>query len=115
MIINPMIVKGQVHRGFAQGVGQALKEDIVYDGGNGRMLTASSWTMPCRAPPSSRVPDDLHREPGAEQPARRHRRSERGAIDAPAAIGNAVIDALWHLGVRDISLPIASRTVWRAS
>jgi len=40
--------------------------------------------------------------------------SESGAIGAPAAIGNAVIDALWHLGVRDINLPITSETVWRA-
>ena len=40
--------------------------------------------------------------------------SESGAIGAPAAIGNAVIDALWHLGVRDISLPITAESVWRA-
>ena len=40
--------------------------------------------------------------------------SESGAIGAPAAIGNAVIDALWHLGVRDINLPITSEIVWRA-
>src|SRR5213079_1280909 len=40
--------------------------------------------------------------------------SESGTIGAPAAIGNAVIDALWHLGVRDITLPISSETVWRA-
>ncbi|MBV8240819.1 MAG: xanthine dehydrogenase family protein molybdopterin-binding subunit, partial [Hyphomicrobiales bacterium] len=40
--------------------------------------------------------------------------SESGTIGAPAAIGNAVIDALWHLGVRDITLPIRSETVWRA-
>ena len=40
--------------------------------------------------------------------------SESGTIGAPAAIGNAVIDALWHLGVRDITLPITSETVWRA-
>ena len=40
--------------------------------------------------------------------------SESGAIGAPAAIGNAVIDALWHLGVRDMTLPIKAETVWRA-
>jgi carbon-monoxide dehydrogenase large subunit len=40
--------------------------------------------------------------------------SESGTIGAPAAIGNAVIDALWHLGVRDIALPISPETVWRA-
>jgi hypothetical protein len=40
--------------------------------------------------------------------------SESGTIGAPAAIGNAVIDALWHLGVRDITMPITSETVWRA-
>jgi carbon-monoxide dehydrogenase large subunit len=40
--------------------------------------------------------------------------SESGTIGAPAAIGNAVIDALWHLGVRDIALPITPETVWRA-
>jgi aerobic carbon-monoxide dehydrogenase large subunit len=41
-------------------------------------------------------------------------RSESGTIGAPAAIGNAAIDALWHLGVRDIALPIRPETVWRA-
>ena len=86
VVINPMIVEGQVHGGLAQGVGQALTERIVYDRSSGQLLTASflDYGMP-RASRSSRVPHHLHRDAGAEQSARRqgrkrerrHRRARR--------------------------------------
>jgi carbon-monoxide dehydrogenase large subunit len=114
MIVNPMIVEGQVHGGMAQGVGQALMEQIVYDGG-GQLLTGSfvDYAMPRAAdlPPFQTC---FIETPAPSNPLGVKGGSESGAIGAPAAIGNAVIDALWHLGVRDIALPITPETVWRA-
>jgi carbon-monoxide dehydrogenase large subunit len=115
MIINPMIVEGQVHGGLAQGIGQALTEHIVYDRASGQLLTASflDYAMP-RAADLPAFHSAFLATPAPSNPLGVKGASESGAIGAPAAIGNAVIDALWHLGVRDISLPIRSETVWRA-
>ena len=114
MIVNPMIVEGQVHGGMAQGIGQALMEHIVYDR-DGQLLTASF--MDYAMPRASDLPDFVTgfiETPAPSNPLGVKGGSESGTIGAPAAIGNAVIDALWHLGVRDIALPIAPETVWRA-
>jgi carbon-monoxide dehydrogenase large subunit len=114
VIINPMIVEGQVHGGLAQGVGQALGEHIVYDD-SGQLLTASflDYAMP-RAGDLPAFHTAFIVTPAPSNPLGVKGASESGTIGAPAAIGNAVIDALWHLGVRDITLPITSETVWRA-
>ena len=115
VIINPMIVEGQVHGGLAQGIGQALTERIVYDRASGQLLTASflDYGMP-RASDLPTFHTTFIATPAPSNPLGVKGASESGAIGAPAAIGNAVIDALWHLGVRDITLPITSETVWRA-
>src|SRR6266446_4552674 len=115
VVINPMIVEGKVHGGLSQVIGQALAEHIVYDRVSGQLLTASflDYGVPraadvpsfCTTFLASAAPSNPLGVKGA---------SESGTIGAPAAIGNAVIDALWHLGVRDITLPIRSETVWRA-
>jgi carbon-monoxide dehydrogenase large subunit len=114
VIINPMIVEGQVHGGLAQGVGQALGEHIVYDD-SGQLLTASflDYAMP-RASDLPAFHTAFIVTPAPSNPLGVKGASESGTIGAPAAIGNAVIDALWHLDVRDITLPITSETVWRA-
>jgi carbon-monoxide dehydrogenase large subunit len=114
MIVNPMIVEGQVHGGMAQGVGQALMEHIVYDR-DGQLLTASfmDYAMP-RAADLPAFHTGFIATPAPSNPLGVKGGSESGAIGAPAAIGNAVIDALWHRGVRDIALPITAETVWRA-
>jgi carbon-monoxide dehydrogenase large subunit len=115
VIINPMVVEGQVHGGLAQGIGQAMQEHVVYDTESGQLLTASfmDYAMP-RAADLPTFRTDFIETPAPSNPLGVKGGSESGAIGAPAAIGNAVIDALWHLGVRDISLPITSETVWRA-
>src|SRR5262249_62000844 len=115
VIISPMIVEGQVHGGLAQGVGQALTEHIVYDRSSGQLLTASfmDYAMP-RAADLPAFNTGFIATPAPSNPLGVKGASESGAIGAPAAISNAVIDALWHLGVRDISMPIRSETVWRA-
>jgi len=114
VVINPMIVEGQVHGGLAQGVGQALKEHVVYDRA-GQLLTASfmDYGMP-RAADLPSFHTAFIATPAPSNPMGVKGGSESGTIGAPAAIGNAVIDALWHLGVRDITLPITSESVWRA-
>jgi carbon-monoxide dehydrogenase large subunit len=114
MIVNPMIVEGQVHGGMAQGVGQALMEHIVYDR-DGQLLTGSfmDYAMP-RAADLPAFCTGFIATPAPSNPLGVKGGSESGTIGAPAAVGNAVIDALWHRGVRDIALPITAETVWRA-
>jgi aerobic carbon-monoxide dehydrogenase large subunit len=114
-VINPMIVEGQVHGGLAQGIGQALREHIVYDPESGQLLTASfmDYSIP-RAADLPSFHTAFIETPAPSNPMGVKGGSESGTIGAPAAIGNAVIDALWHLGVRDISLPITSEAVWWA-
>jgi carbon-monoxide dehydrogenase large subunit len=115
VVINPMIVEGQVHGGMAQGVGQALMEQVVYDRDSGQLLTGTfmDYAMP-RASDLPLFQTGFIETPAPSNPLGVKGGSESGAIGAPAAIGNAVIDALWEFGVRDITLPITSETVWRA-
>ena len=114
-MINPMIVHGQVHGGLAQGVGQALLEDCVYDAETGQLLTGSfmDYAMP-RA-------DDLpsfclgsQETPSPNNPLGVKGAGESGTIGAPPAVVNAVVDALWHLGVRHIDMPLTAMRVWNA-
>ena len=115
VIVNPMIVEGQVHGGIAQGVGQGLMEAIVYDPDSAQLLSGSfmDYAMP-RAADLPSFHTAFIETPAPSNPLGVKGGSESGAIGPPAAIGNAVIDALWHLGVRDITLPITAETVWRA-
>ena len=99
VVINPMIVEGQVHGGLAQGIGQALLENAVYDS-SGQLLTASfmDYAMP-RADDLPSFHTAFIATPAPSNPMGVKDVGESGTIGAPAAIGNAVIDALWHLGV----------------
>lgn len=114
-IINPMIVEGQVHGSLAQGIGQALSEHVVYEPDSGQLLSGSfmDYAM-LRAADLPAFQTAFIHTPAPSNPLGVKGGSESGTIGAPAAIGNAVIDALWHLGVRDICLPITAETVWRA-
>jgi carbon-monoxide dehydrogenase large subunit len=109
-VINPMIVEGQVHGGLAQGIGQALLEHGIYDEA-GQLVTGSfmDYCLP-RADnlPSFRV--DTTVTPCTHNPLGVKGCGEAGAIGAPAAIMNAVTDAL---GVRDIAMPATPERVWR--
>ncbi|MCW5770306.1 MAG: xanthine dehydrogenase family protein molybdopterin-binding subunit [Rhodospirillaceae bacterium] len=115
VVVNPMIVEGQVHGGLVQGVGQALLEHVVYDRESGQLLSGSfmDYAMP-RADDVPSFHTSFIETPAPSNPLGVKGGSESGTIGAPAAIGNAVLDALWHLGVRDIALPITPETVWRA-
>ncbi len=110
-IINPMIVEGQVHGGIAQGVGQALLEQAVYDD-NGQLLTGSymDYTMP-RADdlPSYTVSHETTVCPG--NPLGIKGCGEAGAIGSPPAVINAITDAI---GNNDLSMPATPSKVWAA-
>ncbi|HZZ34278.1 MAG TPA: molybdopterin cofactor-binding domain-containing protein, partial [Caulobacteraceae bacterium] len=110
-VINPMIVEGQVHGGIAQGIGQALLEHGVYDEA-GQLVTGSfmDYCMP-RADDLPSFDVDTTVTPCTHNPLGVKGCGEAGAIGAPAAIMNAVTDAL---GVRDVPMPATSERVWRA-
>jgi carbon-monoxide dehydrogenase large subunit len=113
-IINPMIVAGQVHGGLAQGIGQAVLEGCVYDKETGQLLTGSynDYAMP-RADDlpsfalSTNVTLCTHNPLGVKGCG------EAGAIGAPAAIANAVVDALKPLGVKHVEMPLTPERLWR--
>ncbi|MCA3636646.1 MAG: molybdopterin-dependent oxidoreductase, partial [Methylobacterium sp.] len=110
-IINPMIVEGQVHGGIAQGVGQALLEGAIYDQ-NGQLLTASymDYAMPRAADlPSFAIGTTL--TPCPSNPLGIKGCGEAGAIAAPAAVMNAITDALGH---ENIAMPATPQAVWKA-
>ncbi|NBC15982.1 MAG: molybdopterin-dependent oxidoreductase [Bacteroidetes bacterium] len=113
-IINPMIVEGQIHGGVAQGVGQALLEGAVYDE-MGQPLTGSymDYTMP-RADDLPMIEVGHQVTPCPHNPLGVKGAGEAGTIAATACVVNAVIDALWDRGVRDIRMPLTPERVWRA-
>jgi aerobic carbon-monoxide dehydrogenase large subunit len=114
-IINPMIVAGQVHGGLAQGIGQALLENTVYDPDSGQLRTGSLMDY-CLPRADNLTPFSLatHETLCTHNPLGAKGCGEAGAIGAPPAIMNAVIDALAPLGVRAIDMPATSERVWRA-
>lgn len=113
-IINPIVVHGQVHGGLAQGIGQALLEQGVYDD-NGQLLTGSfmDYTMP-RADDVPNFVSDFTVTPCPMNPLGVKGCGEIGAIGAPPAVINAVIDALSGYGVRDMTMPATPLKVWQA-
>jgi aerobic carbon-monoxide dehydrogenase large subunit len=113
-IINPMIVDGQAHGGLAQGIGQALLEEAVYDS-EGQLLAGSfmSYCMPRAADlPNFKVGN--HVTACTHNPIGIKGVGEVGAIGVPPAVINAVIDALTPLGVTHIDMPATPEKVWRA-
>jgi len=112
--INPKIVEGQIHGGIAQGIGQALYEDVVYDD-NGQLLTGSlqDYAVP-KAMDLPELETKTTVTPCPHNPLGAKGVGEAGAIGAPPAIVNAVIDALQPLGVGDIDMPLTPERVWNA-
>jgi carbon-monoxide dehydrogenase large subunit len=113
-IINPMIVDGQAHGGLAQGIGQALYEEVRYDA-EGQLTNGSymDYCMPRAADlPSFKVGN--HVTACTHNPIGVKGVGECGAIGVPPAVINAVIDALIPLGVTDMSMPATPEKVWRA-
>ncbi|HBL25241.1 MAG TPA: carbon monoxide dehydrogenase [Acidobacteria bacterium] len=114
VVINPMIVDGQAHGGLAQGIGQALLEEAVYDAG-GQLLSGSymSYCMP-RASDLPLFKVGNHVTACTHNPIGIKGVGEVGAIGVPPAVINAVLDALAPLGVTHIDMPATPEKVWRA-
>jgi carbon-monoxide dehydrogenase large subunit len=114
-LVNPMIVEGQVHGGLTQGIGQALLEQCVYDSASGQLLTGSM--MDYALPRADDVPSftvDTKVTPCTHNPLGSKGCGEAGAIGAPAAMMNAVLDALAPVGVTHLDMPASPHRVWRA-
>ena len=113
-ILNPMIVEGQVHGGVAQGLGQALLENVVYDD-HGQPLTGSymDYAMP-RADHMPSISLGFHAVPATSNRLGVKGCGEAGCSGALGAVMNAVVDALAAHGVRHIDMPATPEKVWRA-
>jgi carbon-monoxide dehydrogenase large subunit len=112
-IINPLLVDGQVHGGVAQGLGQALWEQAVYDD-NGQLLTGefTDYVMP-RAHLMPWIESGHTVTPSPVNPLGVKGVGEAGTIGASPAVVNSVVDALSPLGVRHIDMPMTPEKIWK--
>lgn len=113
--INPLLIDGQTHGGVVQGIGQALMEDCRYDPETGQILGGTF--MDYAIPRADQIPffdTAITEVPSPSNPLGVKPGSEGGTAAAPAAVANAVVDALAELGVRHIDLPATPERVWRA-
>jgi carbon-monoxide dehydrogenase large subunit len=112
--INPLLLEGQVHGGIVQGIGQALLEHAVYDADSGQLLAGSfmDYAMP-RAGDIPAFAFSTHNVPSTANPLGVKGAGEAGAVGAPPAVINAIVDALYRqAGVRHIDMPATPRRVW---
>jgi carbon-monoxide dehydrogenase large subunit len=114
VVVNPLIVEGQVHGGLAQGIAQALYEEAVYDAdGNLTTGTFVDYLVPSAADlPHFHTGNTVHAAPG--NPIGAKGVGEAGCIASTPAVVNAALDAVRHLGVSDILMPLTPERVWRA-
>jgi carbon-monoxide dehydrogenase large subunit len=113
--INPLVVRGQVHGGVAQGIGQAMLERTSYDRESGQLLSGSF--MDYALPRADDLPDitvELVEVPCVSNPLGVKGAGEAGAVGSPPAVINAIIDALSGDGVTHIDMPATPEAVWRA-
>ena len=113
-VVNPLLVEGQVHGGTAQGLGQALFENTTYEEESGQLVTATymDYTIP-RADGIPLIELHLIEVPCATNPMGIKGAGEAGAIGAPPACINALLDALAPYGVRHIDMPATPEKVWQ--
>jgi len=114
--INPLLLEGQVHGGIVQGIGQALLEHAVYEADSGQLLSGSfmDYAMP-RAGDLPSFAFSTHNVPTKANPLGVKGAGEAGAVGAPPAVINAIVDALHHHnGTRHIDMPATPARVWAA-
>ncbi|MBM3774509.1 MAG: xanthine dehydrogenase family protein molybdopterin-binding subunit, partial [Acidobacteria bacterium] len=111
--INPLLVDGQVHGGVVQGLGQALFEQAVYDE-NGQLITGElmDYAIP-KASMAPRIESDHTVTPSPVNPLGVKGVGEAGTIGCSPAVVNSVVDALSHLGVRHMDMPLTPERVWK--
>jgi carbon-monoxide dehydrogenase large subunit len=114
-MVNPMLVKGQIHGGVVQGLGQALFEELVYDPQSGQLVAGSfmDYAMP-RADDLPFFEVDSHEVLTQVNPLGAKGVGEAGTVGAMPALVNAVNDALAPLGVRHLDMPMTPARVWGA-
>jgi aerobic carbon-monoxide dehydrogenase large subunit len=112
-VVNPMIVTGQVHGGLAQGIGQAMLEEAVYDSTSGQLLTGSfmDYAMPRADDLPNFTVETVAGTPCSHNPLGVKGCGEAGAIGSPPALINAICDAI---GVKNLAMPASPHTVWQA-
>ena len=114
-VINPLLAKGQIHGGIAQGAGQALYEDVVYDPDSGQLLTGSlmDYGIP-RADTMPPITVDFSPVPSTTNPLGAKGVGEGGTVASTPTVMNAIIDALAPLGVSDVPMPATPERIWHA-
>jgi carbon-monoxide dehydrogenase large subunit len=113
-VLNPLLLKGQICGGVAQGVGQMLSEDIRFDE-SGQLLTGSfmDYAMP-RADHLSPIRIKSNPVPTKTNPLGVKGAGEAGNVGALPAVANAIVDALSAFGIRDVPMPATPERIWRA-
>ena len=114
-VINPLLAAGQIHGGVAQGAGQALSEDVVYDPDSGQLLTGTlmDYGIP-RADTLPRVNVDFSPVPSPTNPLGAKGVGEGGTVASTPTVMNAILDALTPLGATDVPMPATPERIWRA-
>ena len=114
-VLNPLLLKGQIHGGIAQGLGQALMEDIAFDAVSGQLLTGSfmDYAMP-RADDFCTIQISSNEVPTSKNPLGVKGAGEAGTVGSLSAVMNAVNDALASIGAPEIDMPATAENVWRA-
>ena len=114
-VLNPLLLEGQIQGGIAQGIGQILMEDIHFDAGSGQLVTGSfmDYAMP-RAGDLSGYRCQGNPVPTKTNPLGVKGAGEAGAVGAMPAVGNALVDALKPLGIREVPMPASPERLWRA-
>ena len=113
--VNPMIVRGQVHGGVAQGMGQAVLENTAYDSESGQLLAGSflDYALP-RADDLPDIEVDFVEVPCLSNPLGVKGAGEAGAVGSPPAVINAIVDALTPVGVTHVDMPATPEKLWKA-
>jgi carbon-monoxide dehydrogenase large subunit len=113
-VLNPKLLKGQIIGGISQGVGQMLMEEIRFDADTGQNLTGSfmDYCMP-HAEVFPHIDIKSHPVPTPTNPLGVKGAGEAGCVGALPAVGNALVDALSHLGVRHVDMPATPERLWR--
>jgi aerobic carbon-monoxide dehydrogenase large subunit len=114
-IINPLLAAGQIHGGVVQGIGQALYEEVRYDGATGQLLTGS--LLDYAVPHAASVPDirsAFQETPSPVNPLGVKGIGESGTIGAPPTIVHAVLDALAPFGITHLDMPLTPSKIWAA-
>ncbi|HUC11332.1 MAG TPA: molybdopterin cofactor-binding domain-containing protein, partial [Stellaceae bacterium] len=114
-VINPLLAKGQIIGGIAQGAGQALLEDMIYDRDSGQLLTGTlmDYGLP-RADTLPAINIDFSPVPSPTNPLGAKGVGEGGTVASTPTVMNAILDALASFGVHDLPMPATPERVWHA-